>query len=73
MTTTARPRFVRNTDPHTPGFLYKQGRTVVGRILYVDFTRNYSCFVQVDGKEKWLGCADTPAAAKDKVTRAYNA
>lgn len=68
---TTRTRWIRNTDPHTPGFLLKQGRVTVGRILYVDFTRNYSCFVSDNGKERWLGCADTPAAAKTKVANAY--
>ncbi|MEU3979688.1 hypothetical protein AB0F77_06170 [Streptomyces sp. NPDC026672] len=63
----SRPRWVRNTDPHTPGALLKQGRAVIGRVLYSDMTRNYSCFVGESVVERWLGCAADLEAAKKKV------
>ncbi|MEU1552208.1 hypothetical protein ABZ517_05725 [Streptomyces scabiei] len=62
-----RPRWVKNTDPHTPGALLKQGRAVIGRVLYSDMTRNYSCFVGESVVERWLGCAGDLEAAKQKV------
>lgn len=71
MTTKTVARWKRSTDPHTPGFLLRRGGRQVGRVLYVDLTRNYSCFVQPEGgPERWLGCAPTPGAAKTKVTDA---
>lgn len=62
-----RPRWVKNTNPHTPGALLKQGRAVIGRILYSDMTRNYSCFVGESVVERWLGCAEDLEGAKKKV------
>ena len=67
---TPRPRWVKNTDPHTPGALLKQGRAVIGRVLYNDLTRSYSCFVGKSESERWLGVAGDLAAAKAKVDEA---
>ncbi|MEV6309937.1 hypothetical protein AB0M10_15230 [Streptomyces sp. NPDC051840] len=63
-----RPRWFRNTNPHTPGALLMQDRKQIGRVLYSDFTRTYSCFVGEPSTERWLGAAaKTLAAAKKKV------
>lgn len=60
-----RPRWVRSKDTHTPGFFLVQDRKQIGRILWSDWTRTYSCFVGEPSKERWLGCAaETPAAKK---------
>lgn len=69
-----RPRWVRSKDTHTPGFFLVQKRKQIGRILYSDFLRTYSCFVGEPSAERWLGCAaETPAAAKKKVEDAVKA
>lgn len=74
MAATTKPRWVRNTDPHTPGFLLKRGRVQVGRVLYSDFARLYSCFVRPEGEaERFLGAAETPDKAKARVVQALGA
>ncbi|WNI17675.1 hypothetical protein [Actinacidiphila sp. ITFR-21] len=72
-TAAPRPRWVRSKDPHTPGAFLKLSGKQIGRVLYSDFTRNYSCFVGEPSSERWLGCADDINAAKDKVDRALKA
>ncbi|MEV8601860.1 hypothetical protein AB0465_18500 [Streptomyces griseoviridis] len=69
-----RPRWVRSKDPHTPGAFLKVGGKQIGRVLYSDFTRTYSCFVGEPSAERWLGCAaEEIAAAKKKVDDAVKA
>jgi len=72
MASTSKPRarWVKNIDPHTPGALLKRGRAVIGRVLYSDMTRSYSCFLGSPEAERWLGVAGDLAAAKDKVDHA---
>ncbi|UXX93949.1 hypothetical protein N7U49_21305 [Streptomyces sp. AD2-2] len=69
-----RPRWMRSKDPHTPGAFLKAGGKQIGRVLYVDMTRTYSCFVGEPSEERWLGCAaETLADAKKKVDDAVKA
>ncbi|MEW1922205.1 hypothetical protein [Streptomyces sp. NPDC088360] len=70
---TPRPRWVKSKDPHTPGAFLKAGGKQIGRVLYSDFTRNYSCFVGEPSTERWLGCAEDINAAKEKVGQAAKA
>ncbi|MGW1180209.1 hypothetical protein [Streptomyces drozdowiczii] len=71
--TTGTPRWHKSKDPHTPGAFLKVGRKQIGRVLYSDFTRNYSCFVGQPSTERWLGCADSIDTAKIKVSKAAEA
>ncbi|MFE7114918.1 hypothetical protein ACFU99_05770 [Streptomyces sp. NPDC057654] len=69
-----RTRWVKSKDPHTPGAFLMRGGTQIGRVLYSDFTRTYSCFVGDSGAERWLGCAaEDITAAKRKVDDAVRA
>ncbi|MET8342513.1 hypothetical protein [Streptomyces microflavus] len=69
-----RPRWFKSTDPHTPGAFLKISGKQIGRVLYSDFTRTYSCFVGEPSAERWLGCAaEEIAAAKKKVDDAVRA
>lgn len=69
-----RARWVKSKDPHTPGAFLKLGGKQIGRVLYSDFTRTYSCFVGEPSKERWLGCAaETIGAAKATVDNAVKA
>ncbi|MFJ4686520.1 hypothetical protein [Streptomyces sp. NPDC088789] len=72
-TGTPSPRWHKSKDPHTPGAFLKLGRKQIGRVLYSDFTRNYSCFAGEPSSERWLGCADDLSAAKKKVDAAIQA
>ncbi|MGW3860415.1 hypothetical protein ACWEDZ_02880 [Streptomyces sp. NPDC005047] len=71
--TTGKPRWHKSKDPHTPGAFLKLGRKQLGRVLYSDFTRNYSCFAGEPSSERWLGCAEDLGAAKKKVDDAVKA
>lgn len=67
-------RWVKSRDPHTPGAFLKQGGKQIGRVLYSEFTRTYSCYVGEPSDERWLGCAATDIdAAKKKVDDAVKA
>ncbi|MFF8283293.1 hypothetical protein ACF06W_11290 [Streptomyces albus] len=70
---TGTPRWHKSKDPHTPGAFLKVGRKQIGRVLYSDFTRSYSCFAGEPSSERWLGCADDLSAAKKKVDDAVKA
>ncbi|MFB7919515.1 hypothetical protein [Streptomyces sp. NPDC056061] len=50
-----------------PGALLKQSRIQIGRVLYSDFTRLYSCFAGEPSHERFLGCAEDLKAAKKRV------
>ncbi|MFJ5725827.1 hypothetical protein [Streptomyces sp. NPDC093149] len=42
----------------------KQGRNQIGRVLYSDFARLYSCFIGEPSHERFLGCTEYLKAAK---------
>lgn len=69
-----RARWVKSKDPHTPGAFLRLAGKQIGRVLYSDFTRTYSCFVGEPSAERWLGCAaEDIEKAKETVEAAVKA
>lgn len=59
-------RWVPSEDPHTPGAFLRLGDKQLGRVLYCELLRLYSCFVGNPDAERWLGGSGDMAAAQAK-------